>query len=127
LTEQDIAEKVHLNMPSENKKLYIDILFKHQQAISANKYDLGLATNFKHRIYHKDNAPVYRKQLKIPEAHPNYIEQLLDEWLKLGVVKCANSLCNLPIFCVMKEQGQGLRVVQDFCELNNLPTLINTQ
>jgi hypothetical protein len=50
LTKPDIAEKVHLNVPSENKKHYIDILHKHQQAISANKYDLGLATNFKHRI-----------------------------------------------------------------------------
>jgi hypothetical protein len=119
LTKPDIAEKVHLNVPSENRKRYIDILYKQQQAISANKYDLGLATNFKHRIHLKDNASVYRKQFKIPEPHPNFIEQLLDEWLKLGVVKCANSLYNLPIFCVMKKQDQGLRVVQYFCELNN--------
>jgi hypothetical protein len=34
-------------------------------------------------------------------------------------VKCSNSLYNPPIFCVPKKQGQGLRVVQDFCELNN--------
>ncbi len=70
---------------------YID-RYKHQQAISVNKYDLGLATNFKHKIHLKDNNPVYRKQFKIPEAHQNFIEQSLDEWLKLGVVKRANSL-----------------------------------
>ncbi len=34
-------------------------------------------------------------------------------------MKCSNSLYNLPIFCVPKKQGQGLRVVQDFRELNN--------
>ncbi len=62
---------------------------------------------------------MYRKQFKIPEAHQNFIEQSLDEWLKLGVVKRANSLYNSPIFCVPKKQGQGLRVVQDFRELNN--------
>jgi hypothetical protein len=62
---------------------------------------------------------VYRKQFKIPEAHQNFNEQSLDEWLKLGVVKRANSLYNSPIFCVPKKQGQGLRVVQDFRELNN--------
>jgi hypothetical protein len=39
--------------------------------------------------------------------------------LKLGVVKRSNSLYNSPIFCVPKKQGQGLRVVQDFHELNN--------
>ncbi len=62
---------------------------------------------------------MYRKQFKIPEAHQQFIEQSLEEWLKLGVVKCANSLYNSPIFCVPKKQGQGLRVVQDFRELNN--------
>ncbi len=36
-------------------------LYKHQKAISANKYDLGLATNFKQKIHLKGNNPVYRK------------------------------------------------------------------
>jgi hypothetical protein len=58
-----------------------------QAAISANKYDLGLATNFKHRIHLKDNAPVYRKQLK----YQKLIRTLLNNhWMscsKLGVVK----------------------------------------
>jgi hypothetical protein len=62
---------------------------------------------------------VYRKQFKIPEAHQQFIEQSLDEWLKLGVLKRANSLNNSPIFCVPKKQGQGLQVVQDFHKLNN--------
>jgi hypothetical protein len=106
-------------VPKEFKQKYIDILYIHQKAISVIKYDLGLAKNFKHKIHLKDNNPVYRKQFKIPEAHQNFIEQSLEEWLKLGVVKCSNSLYNSPIFCVPKKQGQGLRVVQDFRELNN--------
>ncbi len=61
---------------------------------------------------------MYRNQFKIPEAHHQFIEQTLDEWLKLGVVKRSNSLYNSPIFCVPKKQGQGLRIVQDFRELN---------
>jgi hypothetical protein len=52
-----------------------------------NKMDLGRAKNFTHKIHLKDNNPVYRKQFKIPEAHQNFIEATLDEWLKLGVVK----------------------------------------
>jgi hypothetical protein len=119
LTNDEIAAKAHLNVPPEFKQKYIDILHKHQQAISINKYDLGLASNFKHKIHLKDNDPVYRKQFKIPEARQNFIEQSLEEWLKLSVVKRANSLYNSPIFCVPKKQGQGLRVVQDFRELNN--------
>jgi hypothetical protein len=50
--------------------------------------------------------------------HHQFIEQTLDEWLKLRVVKISNSLYNSPIFCVLKKQGQGLRIVQDFRELN---------
>jgi hypothetical protein len=119
LTKEEIAAKAHLNVPNEYKQRYIDILCKHQKAISANKYDLGLASNFKHKIHLKDNNPVYRKQFKIPGAHQNFIEQSLEEWLKLGVVKCTNSLYNSPLFCVPKKQGQGLQVVQDFRELNN--------
>jgi hypothetical protein len=100
LTRAEIANKAHLNIPSEYKQRYIDILYKHQQAISANIY--------KHKIHLKDNAPVYRKQFKIPEAHQSFIEQSIDEWLKLGAMKRAISLYNLPIFCVPKKQGQGL-------------------
>jgi hypothetical protein len=59
LTKADIALKAHLNVPEQYKQKYIDILHKHQQAISANKYDLGLATNFKHKIHLKDSAKVY--------------------------------------------------------------------
>ncbi len=104
LTKAEIAAKANLNVPNEFKDKYVDILYKHQKAISANKYDLGLASHYKHKIHLKDNSPVYRKQFKIPEAHQQFIEQSLEEWLKLGVVKRANSLYNSPIFCVPKKQ-----------------------
>jgi len=117
-TRDEIENKAKLQVPNEYKKRYIDILFKHQKAISVDKFDLGRASNFTHRIYLKDNEPVYRKQFKIPEAHQGFIEATLDEWLKLGVVKRTNSLYNSPLFCVPKKQGQGLRIVQDFRALN---------
>jgi len=77
LTKDEIAAKANLNVPSDYKNKYVDILYKHQKAISVNKYDLGLATHYKHKIHLKDNSPVYRKQFKIPEAHQKFIEQSL--------------------------------------------------
>ena len=127
LTKEEIAAKANLNVPNEFKDKYVNILYKHQKAISANKYDLGLASNYKHKIHLKDNSPVYRKQFKIPEAHQEFIEQSLEEWLKLSVVKHSNSLYNSPIFCVPRKQGQGLGVVQDFCELYNHSALSPVQ
>jgi hypothetical protein len=83
----EIEQKANLNVPHELKQKYVDILHKHQAAISMNKMDLGCAKNFTHKIDLQDNNPVHRKQFKIPEAHQNFIETTLDEWLKLGVVK----------------------------------------
>jgi hypothetical protein len=83
-----------------------------------DKYDLGLARNYKHKIHLYNENPVYRKQFKIPEAHHNFIKQTLEEWLKLGVVRRLDLLYNSPIFWVPKKQGQGLRIVHDFRELN---------
>jgi hypothetical protein len=94
----EIEQKVNLHLPNEYKQCYVDILFKHQEAISVNKFDLGQAKNFTHKIHLKDNNPVYCKQIKIPEAHQTFIEQTLNEWLKLGVVKRSNSLYNSPLW-----------------------------
>jgi hypothetical protein len=93
-------------------------LVKHKAAIRLDKYELGLAKDFTHRIYLKDDQPIFRKQFNLPEAHTQFIKQSLDEWLKLGVVRQSNSSYNSPIFCVPKKQGQGLRIVQDVQLLN---------
>jgi hypothetical protein len=108
---QEIEQKANLKVPEQFKNKYLDILFKHQAAISVNKFDnkfdLGRAKNFNHKIFLKDDNPVYRKQFKIPEAHQTFIEATLDEWLKLGVVKRTNSLYNSPLFCVPKNKVKG--------------------
>jgi hypothetical protein len=118
LSRDEIARRCNLQVPEEFRERYISVLFKHQDAISLDKYDLGLVRNYKHRIHLKNEDPVYRKQFKIPEAHHQNIKQTLEEWLKLGVVRRSDSLYNSPIFCVPKNLGQGLCIVQDFRELN---------
>ncbi len=117
-TRNEIEKRCHIGAPEAYESRYIDTLFRHQAAISMNKYNLGLAKNFTHRIHHKDDNPIYRKQFNLPETHNQFIEQTLDEWLKLRVVWRTNSPYNLLIFCVPKKQGQGLRNVQDFWQLN---------
>ncbi len=42
LTKAEIAEKANLNVPSEYKQRYVDILYKHQNAISAKNMTSGL-------------------------------------------------------------------------------------
>ena len=118
LTRQEIEKRVKMNIPASHKEQYLDLLTKYRSVISRDKSDLGMAKNFFHRIVLKDDAPVYRKQYQIPEAHSQFIEETLTEWLKLGVVRRSQSMYNSPIFCVPKKEGKGLRIVQDFRELN---------
>ena len=39
--------------------------------------------------------------------------------MKAGILKKSNSKSNSPVFCVPKKDGVGLRVVLDYCLLNN--------
>ena len=118
LTREQIIKRINLHVPAEFKSQYVDIRFKHREALSISKTDLGRAKNFHHRSHLKGKHTVYRKQFKIPDAHSDFISKSIDDWIKLGVVCRTNSMYNSPIFCVPKKNGTGLRIVQDFRELN---------
>jgi hypothetical protein len=61
---------------------YVDILRTHREAMSLNKYDLGLAKTFKQKNHFKDDAPVYYKHFKIPEATTNLSYKLWKMYTK---------------------------------------------
>ena len=117
LTDKEILKIANLNVPEQFKQSYRDLLLKHKQVFSNSKTDLGRVENFYHKIHIKDNNPVYRKQFKIPDAHQKFLQDSVNDWLTLGIVQRTNSLYNSPMFCVPKKDG-GLRIVQDFRELN---------
>jgi hypothetical protein len=79
--EKIVQRRNPTEMPPQEEFLdrYLDTLCKHQDALSIDKYDLGLAKDFKHKIHLKFQDPVYGKQFKIPEAHHQFIEQTLEE------------------------------------------------
>ena len=60
--------------------------------------------------------PLYHKQGKIPLAHRPLIEENLDSWIRLGLVRKADSMFNTPLFCL--QHPNGYRIVQDFRALN---------
>jgi hypothetical protein len=126
LTREEIKQLCHLQVPKEFHHRYLDILCKYQDAPSIDKYDLGMAKDFKHKIHLKNQDPVYQKQFKILEAHHQFIEQTLDEWLKLGVVNRSNSLYNSPIFCVQKNKAKVSGLFKTSGNLTRTHTLINT-
>ncbi len=125
-TRKEIEARCHLGAPEPYRNQYIDILVKHQAAISLDKYDLGLAKDFTHRIYLKDDQPIFRKQFNLPEAHTRFIEQSLDEWLKLGVVRQSSSSYNSPIFCVPKNKAKDSGSFKTSSYSTSTPTSTST-
>ena len=118
LSSADLEKNANLDVPTEYRDRYLQVLQKHRHVFSESKADLGRAENFFHKIYLRDKDPVYRKQFKIPDAHQKFLRDAVNDWLQLGVVQRSSSLYNSPVFCVPKKDG-ALRIVQDFRELNN--------
>jgi hypothetical protein len=54
LSREEIRRRCHLQVPEEFHDQYLDILCKNQDALSIDKYDLGLAKDFKHKKPPKD-------------------------------------------------------------------------
>ena len=114
---QYILDNAQLNVPEEFQKRYLELLMKHHEVISSNKYDLGKCTTSMHDIEMKSEDPIYIKQFRIPEAQREAVQKHVEELLKLGVVRPSRSKFNSPIFVVKKKDG-GLRIVQDFRAIN---------
>ena len=112
-----IDKNVNLNVPTEFKQDYLNLLYKYGDIFSDSKLDIGVTDAFFHKIHLKTDDPIYRKQFKIPDAHRQFLSDQVTDWLKLGIVSKTNSLYNSPVFCVPKKDG-SLRIVQDFRQLN---------
>jgi len=58
-TRNKIENRCHLGAPEPYRSKYINTLFRHQAAISMDKYNLGLAKDFTHRIHLKDDKLIF--------------------------------------------------------------------
>ena len=104
-------------VPAAYKKLYESMILENHDVFAEDKYDLGWSDAVTHRINMKHDRPIYVKQFPIPEASAAAIEDHVKELLQKHVLEECSSPYNTPIFAVAKKGG-GLRVVQDFREIN---------
>ena len=75
--EKFILENAQLNVPSEYKNRYLNLLMRNHEVISANKYNLGKCSTAMHDIELKSKEPIYIKQFRIPEAQRQALETLV--------------------------------------------------
>ena len=115
--EATILEVAKLPLSEDVRKKYAQLILKHHHVFSLDKGDLGFCNAMEHHLTMKTPEPVFVKQFKIPEAHQQYLQAQVKEWLKLGIIQPSNSRYNSPLFLVEKKDGT-YRVVQDFRSLN---------
>jgi hypothetical protein len=60
--EEIIQGRNSTTMPEEFQQRCLDILCKHQDALSIDRYDLGLSKYLKHKTHLIMQDPVYQKQ-----------------------------------------------------------------
>ncbi len=106
-----------LECPPAYMEDYRLLLAKHRHIFSLSKNEIGFCNTFLHKLFMKTEEPVYVKQFKIPEAHHQYLQDQVKEWLRLGIIQPSRSRYNSPVFLVEKKDGTK-RVVQDFRSLN---------
>ncbi len=113
----DNIEKATQHLPLHTKKMLHTVLWRYAQALSKDKFDLGLSDILEHKIHLRDNEPVYHKKFPFSLAHLDEVRSNIDKWLKLGIVEPARSRYNSPIFCV-KKKGGGYRMCLDYRGVN---------
>ena len=74
---------------------------------------MGYCDTVLHKLFMKTDETVWVKQFKIPKAHQSFLQELVQVWLKLGIIQPSRRCYNSPVFLVQKKDGTH-RVVQDF-------------
>jgi hypothetical protein len=113
----EFRKMCRLEVPTKYKDDYRRLLAKHRTIFSLDKNEISYCSNFLHKLFMKMEEPVYVKQFKIPEAHHQYLQDQVREWLWLGIIQPSQSHYNSPVFHSEKKDGTK-RVVQDFQSLN---------
>jgi hypothetical protein len=97
------------------KEAYTNVVLANHDIFSSDRFDLGHAPHFEHKIDPIPGAyPPFKKQFKIPLADEQVLDQMATNLTAAGVLIPANSTGNSPIFLVRKPGTTSQRIVQDF-------------
>ena len=107
----------HEGIDPKVRQKYLDLLLRHYDVISLNKWDLGEASQYEHVIDRKSNDVIYVKQFPIPSRDEALLEELATTLTQSKVLIPMYSPHNSPIFYVRKKDASP-RFVQDLRSVN---------
>jgi len=92
-------------------------LWEHRSVLAEGGDSVGLCTSYKPRIPLNTDEPVYTPQYPVPFKMREAMQESVEEFLKMGIIKPSTSPYNSPSLMVAKRDG-GFRLVVDFRNLN---------
>ena len=102
------------------RRMYKDFILLNHDIFSGSKYDVGLARRYRHRIDTSTEEPQFRMQFKLSPPHQQFLKATVEDLLQAKAITPCRSGYNAPVFAVPKQSGQGLRLVQDLRQLNEV-------
>jgi hypothetical protein len=114
-----IKESVNRTVPYQYQDDYAGMLIAREHFFSADTNHIGSTDLLEHQIDLKTNNPIYCPQFHLPAEHLKHIQENVAGWLQCGIIERSKSNYNSPIFCVPKNDGQGIRTVLDYQMLNS--------
>ena len=57
MSNEEIRARIHLNVPPNEKELYLQLIYRYKQVISTSKANLGRSKTYHYRIQLKDKKP----------------------------------------------------------------------
>jgi hypothetical protein len=94
--QKEFLDKLNLNAPEDERKLYEQLILQNHDVFSKTKDDLG--NNFKHKILTKTDEPIFQKQYPIPDIHREYLEKQVQDGSRWELCNCLLRVTTAPCF-----------------------------
>jgi len=116
--EQDEWEPpVDLSQLEENKQLIVCKMLRQEAGAFARSNDVGCVENLEPEIQLKDNQPVQKNYISIPEPLYGEVKEYLEDLINRNWICKSRSAYSSPMVCVWKKD-ESLQLCIDYRELN---------
>ena len=103
----------------EQQKRLINMIYDNKESFSLHDGDLGNCDILKHTIPTIDKKPVYLSHRMIPPNLVQEVKDILNTWVKQGIIRPSRSPYASQVVLVRKKTGE-LRVCVDYRKLNSV-------
>jgi len=119
---QQLYDKLPPLLTSQLKADIRSLLWKNENILSVDEFDLGYTDILQHRIDTGDSKPVREALRRHPHAHMQFIDEHVEKMQKANVIVPARSEWGSNV-CLAKKKDGTLRFAIDFRRVNKLTRL----